>query len=143
MIDIIGRVIVIKCVNCKQTIPETSKVCPYCKNDPNIEVINVTDFGEINENNYANDDRFDIKTYIKEPKNKKNVLLIFSAILVAFIILVILIFMFTRPKKDNSYKYFTGVVNKIHDYLSEEYFSNSSVKSGDYSLELDLKEVIH
>ena len=138
MIDIIGRVIVIKCVNCKQTIPETSKVCPYCKNDPNIEVINVTDFGEINENNYANDDRFDIKTYIKEPKNKKNVLLIFSAILVVFIILVILIFMLTRPKKDNSYKYFTGVVNKIHDYLSEEYFSNSSVKSGDYSLELDL-----
>ncbi len=22
-----------KCVNCKQTIPETSKVCPYCKFD--------------------------------------------------------------------------------------------------------------
>ena len=44
-----------KCINCKKTIPETSTICPFCKNDPNTEVITPMEFGEINENTYIAD----------------------------------------------------------------------------------------
>lgn len=129
-----------RCVNCKRVIPETSKICPFCKEDPNTEVISVTDFGEINDDLYANDEKFDIKTYIKEPRNKK--IIIFSCVL---IILVIGIFSFLiinlfRPKKDTSYKYFTGIVDKLSDYIIDNFLSNNSIKSGDYSLELSLSD---
>ena len=129
-----------KCINCKKTIPETSTICPFCKNDPNTEVITPMEFGEINENTYANDEKFDIKTYFKEPRNKK--IIIFS---ISLIILVIGVFSFLiinlfKPKKDMSYKYFTGVVDHITEYITDNYLSNNSIKSGEYTLELDLSD---
>lgn len=129
-----------KCINCKKTIPETSTICPFCKNDPNTEVITPMEFGEINENTYANDEKFDIKTYFKEPRNKK--IIIFS---ISLIVLVISVFSFLiinlfKPKKDTSYKYFTGVVDYITEYITDNYLSNNSIKSGEYTLELDLSD---
>lgn len=127
-----------KCVNCKQTIPATSKICPYCKNDPNIELVEVTDFGEIDENMYANQEQFDIKTYIKEPKNKKMIILSISVIFLVILIFGILIMMMFRKPKDTSYRLFIKVVDYVSEYINENYFSNSSTKSGEYSLELNL-----
>lgn len=129
-----------KCVNCKQTIPETSVICPYCKNDPLVEVINVTDFGDIDETLYASDDRFDIKTYIKEPKNKKMVILAILVTLFVILLFTFLILSMFRKKTDTSYKTYTKVVDYISEYLNENYFSNSSIRSGEYSLELNLSD---
>lgn len=129
-----------RCINCKKIIPETSTICPFCKNDPNVEVITPMEFGEINENVYANDEKFDIKTYFKEPRNKK---IIISSICLIFLVIGVfsfLIFNLFKPKKDTSYKYFTGVVDRISEYISDNYLSNNSIKSGDYSLELDLSD---
>lgn len=128
-----------KCVNCKQTIPETSKVCPYCKNDPSIEVVSVTDFGAINDNIYANDEKFDIKAYVREPKNRKVVFMSVGLILVVILVFSLLLLSVFRPKKDLSYKYFTGVVDTLEEYIMDNFFL-SSTKGGEYSLELDLSD---
>ncbi len=39
-----------------------------------------------------------------------------------------------------SYKYFTGVVDHITEYITDNYLSNNSIKSGEYTLELDLSD---
>lgn len=129
-----------KCVNCKKIIPETSTICPFCKNDPNTEVITPMEFGEINEDMYANDEKFDIKTYFKEPKNKKIIISSMCLIVLVIGVFSFLIFNLFKPKKDTSYKYFTGVVDRISEYILDNYLSNNSIKSGEYSLELDLSD---
>ncbi len=129
-----------KCVNCKKIIPETSTICPFCKNDPNTEVITPMEFGEINEDMYANDEKFDIKTYFKEPKNKKIIISSICLIVLVIGVFSFLIFNLFKPKKDTSYKYFTEVVDRISEYILDNYLSNNSIKSGEYSLELDLSD---
>lgn len=128
----------VKCINCHQTIPETSKICPYCKNDPNVEVIDIKDFGEINEDIYANNADFDIKTYIKEPKNKKKIMIVGSIVATIIVIFVAFLLVLFGPKKDYSYKTFTKILDDVIDYIENNYFSTTAIKSGEYSLELDL-----
>ena len=73
-----------KCNHCGSTVPSVSVVCPFCKEviDPNAKP--VTDFGNISDTDY--DKKSTLVAYIKEPKNKKVVILGISVIVVVIII---------------------------------------------------------
>ena len=109
-----------KCFNCNKFIPDVSEVCPYCNNSVDSNKENVIDFGNIDNTSY-NSGKFDIKVYIKEPKNRK---VVFGAL--ALIVLVIIIFislvasMFFKSSEPD-YKVFTRVVAGISEYLEENY----------------------
>ncbi len=124
-----------KCFNCNKFIPDVSEVCPYCNNSVDSNKENVIDFGNIDNTSY-NSGKFDIKVYIKEPKNRK---VVFGAL--ALIVLVIIIFtslvasMFFKSSEPD-YKIFTRVVAGISEYLEENYIGSKYSSSGKYRLTL-------
>lgn len=124
-----------KCFNCNKFIPDVSEVCPYCNNLVDSNKENVIDFGNIDNTSY-NSGKFDIKVYIKEPKNRK---VVFGAL--ALIVLVIIIFislvasMFFKSSEPD-YKVFTRVVAGISEYLEENYIGSKYSSSGKYRLTL-------
>ena len=124
-----------KCFNCNKFIPDVSEVCPYCNNSVDSNKENVIDFGNIDNTSY-NSGKFDIKVYIKEPKNRK---VVFGAL--ALIVLVIIIFislvasMFFKSSEPD-YKVFTRVVAGISEYLEENYIGSKYSSSGKYRLTL-------
>lgn len=123
-----------KCNNCNKFIPDVSTVCPYCNNpvDPNSKP-NIIDFGDIDNVN-LNQDKFDIKVYIKEPKNKK---IVGGAIaLIAFIIIIfiaLIMSLFTN-KNAPDYKMFTEVVSTFSTFLEDNYLLTKTSSSGKYRL---------
>lgn len=121
-----------RCNNCNSTIPEVSTTCPYCKKvvDPNAKPI--VDFGDINNTDY--DEKFDIKVYIKEPKNKKTVLMAAGVVLLVLIIFIALIMSMFIGKKEPSYKMFNEVVDTFVEYLEENYLGSNSTSTGEYKL---------
>lgn len=123
-----------KCNNCNKFIPDVSTVCPYCNNpvDPNSKP-NIIDFGDIDNVN-LNDDKFDIKVYIREPKNKKVVggaIVLIISVIVIFIALIMSLF---TNKNAPDYKLFTNVIEEFSTFLEDNYISTKTSSSGKYRL---------
>lgn len=129
-----------KCFNCNKIIPDVSEVCPIC-NTPidKTKTPQVIDFGDINNTNY-NSDKFDIKVYIKEPKNRK---IIIGAICLIFFVVVIFIVliasMFTN-KKEPDYKVFTRVVDGVSEYLEDNFIGSKYSSMGKYRLTMKVND---
>lgn len=123
-----------KCNNCNKFIPDVSTVCPYCQNpvDPNSKPATI-DFGDIN-NVDLNEDKFDIKVYIKEPKNKKIVMGAIGLIVFVIIIFIALIMSLFTNKSGPDYKMFTDVVSTFSTFLEDNYITTKTSSSGKYRL---------
>lgn len=119
-----------KCNNCNSIISEDSIICPYC----NKRVDKTIEFGDINQTDY--DNKLDIKAYIKEPKNKKVVIMGISVIIFVLFIFVVLIMSLFRGKVEEDYKLFSKVVSSLTEHLIDNYTGSSGTKSGEYFLEL-------
>ncbi|MCH5167243.1 MAG: hypothetical protein J1F35_05050 [Erysipelotrichales bacterium] len=128
-----------KCFNCNKYIPDVSTVCPYCNEPVDSERVEVVDFGDINNTNYTSD-KFDIKVYIKEPKNRK---IVIGAIALIFFVIVIFIAlvmsMFTSPEQAD-YKVFTKVVNGLSEYLEDNFVGSKYSANGKYRTTLKINE---
>lgn len=123
-----------KCNNCNKFIPDVSTVCPYCNNpvDPNSKP-NIIDFGDLDNVN-LNEDKFDIKVYIKEPKNKKIVGGAIALIVFVIIIFIALIMSLFTNKSGPDYKVFTDVVSELTTFLEDNYIGTKTSSSGKYRL---------
>lgn len=123
-----------KCNNCNKFIPDVSTVCPYCNNpvDPNSKP-NIIDFGDIDNVN-LNEDKFDIKVYIKEPKNKKIVGGAIALIVFVIIIFIALVMSLFTNKSTPDYKLFTEVVSTFSNFLEDNYLLTKTSSSGKYRL---------
>lgn len=123
-----------KCNNCNKFIPDVSTVCPYCNSpvDPNSKP-NIIDFGDLDNVN-LNEDKFDIKVYIKEPKNKKVVVGSLALIVVVIIIFIGLVMSLFTNKSGPDYKIFTNVVSELSTFLEDNYISTKTSSSGKYRL---------
>lgn len=126
-----------KCNSCKKTVPSVSTICPFCGrnvNDPE----EVVEFGDVEELDYSN--KLDIKAYVKEPKNKKVVLLGVSVIVVTILVFAILIMSLFGGKKENPYKLFTDTTSIFFDFLEENFTGSKSQSAGTYELELKVND---
>lgn len=128
-----------RCNNCGKTIPEVSTVCNYC-NLPVDSSKSVVNFGEINDYNYDSN-KFDIKVYIKEPKNRK---IVFMGITVIAIVILLFIFMvmsmFSRNNKVSGYDIFHRTINSVGDYLDDNFLMSKTLASGSYNLILKINK---
>lgn len=122
-----------RCINCNNVIPEASIKCPYCGSeiDPTKVQVKVdTSIENVDDLNF--NDKIDLMKYIKEPKNKKNVLIFGGIILFLLIVLAALILLvFSGGKKVNFYR---AIVNKVSDYLDDNYLGNNMIGTGGYTL---------
>ncbi len=125
-----------KCNHCGSTVPSVSVVCPFCKEviDPNAKP--VTDFGNISDTDY--DKKSTLVAYIKEPKNKKVVILGISVIVVVIIIFGALILSLFSGSNRPDYMVFTDVVTYVSEYLNDNYFDDAATYSGEYELDLNI-----
>ena len=144
-----------KCNTCGKDIPDTSTVCPFCYstvvpvqtntnnlNDTgSLTTINTSyqssnndelNFGDLNNTNY-DEEHNTLKTYFNEPKKRKKLLIPIILVLVVFVGLFVILSMFKAPTIE-SYKYYTNVVDKVYDYLSDNFTSSSAKNSGSYKL---------
>lgn len=126
-----------KCLNCNKFIPDVSEVCPYCnsKIDPNQKENPIIDFGNIDNTDY-NSDKFDIKVYIREPKNRKVVVGAVALIIFIIIIFITLIASMFTTKSEPNYKVFTRVVDGLGEYLEDNFLGSRYSASGKYKLTL-------
>jgi hypothetical protein len=133
-----------KCSTCGKEIPENSTVCPFCysavNTTPSLASINTTyqdtsndelNFGDLNNTNY--DESNDLKTYFKEPKTRKKLLIPIICVLCGFVAFFLILNLFKAPKIAE-YKYYTNVVDKVFEYISENYTSANAKNSGSYKL---------
>ncbi len=123
-----------KCNNCNKFIPDVSTICPYCKSpvDPNSKP-EVIDFGDI-DNLDLNQDKFDIKVYVKEPKNKKVVIGALALMVFVILIFIGLVMSLFTNKSGPDYKVFTDVVSTFSNFLEDNYISTKTSSSGKYRL---------
>ena len=129
-----------KCNNCSKTIPEVSITCPYCKNVVNPNEKPPVDFGTLDLTDY--DNKFDIKAYVQEPKNKKKVILFGSLIsggILLFLVIIIAVFLALNTEP-SGYTLFNKTVNELYEFLLDNYTGSSSVKSGEYNLQLKVND---
>lgn len=143
-----------KCTNCGKDIPETSQACPFCftaiennnnttttvnvDNETQLTTINTSyqdgDNNELNFGDMDNNTSFDentLEAYINEPKKRRKILLPIICILAGFIVLFIILSMLAGAKIE-SYKYYTGVVNTVYEYIDENFTSSNAKNSGKY-----------
>jgi hypothetical protein len=138
-----------KCNTCGKEIPASSLVCPFCyssiehndevKEDTSLTSFTTTyqdnnelNFGNLNNTNY-DEEHNTLQTYFKEPKKRKKLLLPIIAVLCGFVGLFIVLALM-KPPTIESYKYYTGVVDQVYDYLSENFTSGNAKNSGTYKL---------
>ena len=84
-----------KCDKCGKIVPSSYDVCPYCGNvidRTKKEVLPVEEEITNNSNN-----KFDLMSFIKEPNNRKYVIIALFFIIFIFLILVFLLLMFLLP----------------------------------------------
>lgn len=123
-----------KCNNCNKFIPDVSTVCPYCNNPVDINSKpEVIDFGDIDNLN-LNQDKFDIKVYVKEPKNKKVVMGAIALMVFVVIIFAALVMSLFSNRSVPDYKMFTEVVSTFSNYLEDNFISSKTSSSGKYRL---------
>lgn len=126
-----------KCINCGNTIPSVSLVCPHCQNPVEQNVSSAVNFGDVNDVNYGQDN--DIVTGAVDTKKKKKII-VFASVLVAFVLLfiIILIVVFSSSKGAAGYELYTNKIMEVTEYLVDGYLGNASTKSGDYTLTFDI-----
>ncbi len=144
-----------KCSTCGKEIPVTSQVCPFCytaikhdteevaSTEDSLATINTSfqstsnndelNFGDLNQNTSFDEEHNTLKTYFQEPKQRKKILIPIIGVLVFFVILFVILNMFKEPTID-SYKYYTGVVDKVYEYISDNFTSSDAKNSGSYKL---------
>ena len=125
-----------KCFNCNKYIPDVSKTCPYCGSE--VDASNkpqVVDFGDINNTNYT-PDKFDIKVYVKEPKNRKYVFGGLGLILFVIILFIVLIMSMFMKKGEPDYLVFTKVVDGLAEYLEDNFVGSKYQATGKYQFTL-------
>lgn len=125
-----------KCFNCNKYISEISTICPYCKSPIEKEKAPI-DFGDINNTEYKTNN-LGINVYMMNPKNK--ITLIGIITLVIFIIAILgslILFMFTN-KKEPDYQIFLNVLDKVSEYLEDNYIGSKSQASGEYRISLTI-----
>lgn len=123
-----------KCDKCGKIVPSSYDVCPYCGNvidRTKKEVLPVEEEITNNSNN-----KFDLMSFIKEPNNRKYVIMALFFIIFIFLILVFLIMNLFGGNKTNYRETTNGFVSNISEYIIDNYTGNNSKKSGKYELEL-------
>ena len=151
-----------KCRTCEKEIPETSQVCPFCyttvvrdetqnknitpnvdiNNTSNLTTINTDTIGASNGNSELNFGDLNNTTYdnstiqIAEKKSGNKIqlgIIILVSVLAVVAIIVVAIFLLNKPKV-YSYQYYTGVVDKVYDYLDENLVSDNASNNGNYKI---------
>ena len=146
-----------KCSTCGKEIPETSQVCPFCystvvkeniqannlNNTSNLTTINTDVIGnnssDNNELNFGslNNTSLDNNTIQIGEKRKVRKLplgaIIIAGVIVVVGIFVILIILLNRPKV-YEYQYYTGIVDKIYNYLDENILDDNVSNNGKYKI---------
>lgn len=124
-----------KCESCGYNIPEGYEICPNCHKP--IKNTNETQqfFGTLDNTSFK-DDKLDIEQYIRNPKNKKKLPIIFGGIIM-FVIVLIIVFglMFVNKKDDKNY--FVKYVDDFFEAIDEKFISNQN-NSGHYKLIAEL-----
>lgn len=139
-----------KCMKCNKNIPDVSTTCPFCDHPVGVyvseeekikereEKLATIDFGSINSADYDENNKLDIKTYIKEPKNKKVVIGGIAAILLVIVIFVALIMSMFSSGTDSPYRLFNETMTEFFDFYIENYTGSASTKSGTYKLDVSI-----
>ncbi|MBR6073611.1 MAG: hypothetical protein IKP76_04760 [Bacilli bacterium] len=151
-----------KCRTCGKEIPETSQVCPFCyatvvkeevqpapvvntdnlNNTSNLTTINTNVINDGTSSNSElnfgdlNNTSLDSNTIqIGERKNKK---LPLGIIIIASVVLFVGLFVFAlvmlNKPKVYEYQYYTGVVDKIYNYLDENILDSNASNNGTYKI---------
>lgn len=129
-----------KCYNCNKFIPDVSSVCPYCNTPVDLtKKPQVVDFGDINNTQYTSD-KFDIKVYIKEPRNRKVVVGAIALIFVVVLVFSALILSMFTKKGEPDYKIFTRVVDGVSEFLEDNFVGSRYSASGNYRLTLKVND---
>ena len=150
-----------KCSNCGKSIPDTSQACPFCftavervNNAPTIEnpsdiaslttvnsTIEQTDNNELNFGNMDNTtyDDSSLETFMQESKKKRKILLPIILVLVGFVVLIVILYKMSAPRNDY-YRYYTGVVDKIYEYIDENITSSNARTSGKYKYAYNIND---
>lgn len=127
-----------KCYNCNKFIPDVSEICPYCNTPVDLtKKPQVIDFGDIDNTSY-NSDKFDIKVYVQEPKNRKVVVGAIALIVFVIVIFTVLIFSMFTNKSEPDYKIFTRVVDGFAEFLEDNFVGSRYSASGKYRLTLKI-----
>lgn len=139
-----------KCLKCDKVIPDVSTTCPFCEHPVGVyisekdkqkeqdESLATVDLGNISSSDYDQNNKLDIKTYIKEPRNKKVV--IGGIAVIVFVVLVfgvLIMSMFTKGP-DNPYRLFNDTMTAFFDFYIENYTGSEATKSGTYKLDLNI-----
>ncbi len=139
-----------KCIKCNKNIPDVSTTCPFCDHPVGVyiseeekikereENLATIDFGNINTGDYDANNKLDIKTYIKEPQNKKIVIGGIAAIVFVILIFVALIMSMFSSGSDSPYRLFNDTMTDFFDFYIENYTGSSSTKSGTYKLDISI-----
>ena len=147
-----------KCSTCGKDIPETSQVCPFCftaiEQQPtpsvNPEDINNTgaltsintsfadgtnslNFGDLDSNTTYDSDHNTLQTYFKEPKQRRKLLIPIFGVLLGFIVLFIVLKVIKGPTIE-SYKYYTGIVDSVYNYVNDNFTSRDVKNTGKYKI---------
>lgn len=139
-----------KCIKCGENIPDVSTVCPFCDHPVGVyiseedkkkereETLATINLGDITASDYDENNKLDIKTYIKEPKNKKVV--IGGIVVILFVILIfgVLIMSTFSSNSDSPYRLFNDTMMDFFDFYIENYTGSEATKSGTYKLELTI-----
>lgn len=122
-----------KCDKCGKIVPSSYDVCPYCGN-----TIDRTkkELPKVEENMSDINKKFDLISFIKEPTNRKYVIMGACFIIVIFIILILLIMSLFGGKKADYREITNDFVSNISEYIIDNYTGNNSKKSGKYELEI-------
>ena len=128
-----------KCFNCNKYIPDVSTICPYCNTPVDPDQKPVIDFGDIDNTNYTSD-KFDIKVYVKEPKNRKIVIGAIALIIFVIALFILLVASMFTSKDVADYKVFTKVVDHIAEYLEDNFVGSKYSASGKYKLTMKIND---
>ncbi len=122
-----------RCNNCKKFIPDDRTICPYCNSTITNEK-EIIDFGDLDESHFQDNDKFDLKVFVKDKKNSKLIIGFFVAIFVIILIIIALIMSLFTKNNIPSYLLFTGVVNEASEFLEDNFLLSKTSSAGKYKL---------
>lgn len=139
-----------KCIKCDKNIPDVSTVCPFCDHPVGVyisdedrkkekeETLATVDLGNISSSDYDQNNKLDIKTYIKEPRNKKVVIGGIAVVVFVVLIFAVLIMSMFAKSPENPYRLFNDTMVEFFDFYIENYTGSEATKSGSYKLDLSV-----
>ncbi len=138
-----------RCVNCKKMVPGSSTKCPYCGGEVSdeVEVQNPINFDEpvsYSEPAGGNDAQGvkgevasilnDPMSLLTDPKYKKILYVVGGFLVFIIIIFVMSLFKGSSKPKAGTYKSYSKLINKVEDFLYDNYFENSFANSGKFEI---------